>query len=80
MDEDTIQDEDTMDEVRAKICPVTVLNATPYPSCVPQAQNHRFQHTLVYCIGDNGKAGDSSARRFTLDFGIRGNAMPVTIK
>ena len=49
------------------------------PSCVPQAQYYRFQHTFVYCIGDNGEAGDSSARRSTLDFGIWGNAMPAII-
>ena len=40
----------------------------------------RFQHALVHCIGDNGEAGDSSARRSTLGLGIRENAMPVTIR
>ena len=40
----------------------------------------RFRHTLVHCIGDNGESGDSSARRSTLELGIRDNAMSVTIR
>ena len=58
----------------------TTTTADQYPSSVPQAQNYRFQYTLVHCIGANDEAGDSSAWRSTLDFGIRGNAMPVIIR
>ena len=46
----------------------------------PAGTKSPFSNTLAYCIGANDEPGDSLARRSTLDFEIRGNEMPVTMR